>query len=94
MPGVLRRLQRIDMLQVQSAPETPCARSAKRRRGCRQIGWSPLAGGFLSGKYSGDSPGQQGQAEEGSRRIAFDFPPVNKGKAWDCIDAMRKIGEA
>ncbi|CDS51990.1 Oxidoreductase [Polaromonas sp. CG9_12] len=53
--------------------------------------WSPLAGGFLSGKYSRDS---QGQAEEGSRRIAFDFPPVNKDKAWDCIDAMRPIAEA
>ena len=53
--------------------------------------WSPLAGGFLSGKYGRD---QQGQAEEGSRRIAFDFPPVNKGKAWDCIDAMQPIAEA
>ncbi len=53
--------------------------------------WSPLAGGFLSGKYGRD---QQGQAEEGSRRIAFDFPPVNKEKAWDCIDAMRPMAEA
>ena len=53
--------------------------------------WSPLAGGFLSGKYGRD---QAGQAEEGSRRIAFDFPPVNKEKAWDCIDAMRPIAES
>ena len=53
--------------------------------------WSPLAGGFLSGKYGRDA---QGQAEEGSRRMAFDFPPVNKDKAWDCIDAMRPIAEA
>lgn len=54
--------------------------------------WSPLAGGFLSGKY----PREQGQenAEEGSRRIAFDFPPVNKEKAWDCIDVMRPIAQA
>ena len=43
--------------------------------------WSPLAGGFLSGKYPRDA--RQGQAEEGSRRTAFDFPPVNKPKAWD-----------
>ena len=56
--------------------------------------WSPLAGGFLSGKYSRDPAGQVGQAEEGSRRIAFDFPPVNKDKAWDCIDAMRPIADA
>ena len=54
--------------------------------------WSPLAGGFLSGKYPRDA--QQGQAEEGSRRMAFDFPPVNKPKAWDCIDAMRPMAEA
>jgi len=53
--------------------------------------WSPLAGGFLSGKYG---RGQDGKAEEGSRRIAFDFPPVNKEKAWDCIDAMRPIAES
>jgi len=53
--------------------------------------WSPLAGGFLSGKYTRDA---QGQAEEGSRRMAFDFPPVNKEKAWDCIDAMRPMAEA
>ena len=53
--------------------------------------WSPLAGGFLSGKYGRD---QEAKAEEGSRRIAFDFPPVNKEKAWDCIDAMRPIAES
>jgi aryl-alcohol dehydrogenase-like predicted oxidoreductase len=51
--------------------------------------WSPLAGGFLSGKYS-----RQQQAEEGSRRLAFDFPPVNKERAFDVIDVMRSVGEA
>ena len=33
--------------------------------------WSPLAGGLLSGKY-----GRNRQAEDGSRRKVFDFPPV------------------
>lgn len=51
--------------------------------------WSPLAGGLLSGKY-----GRDGKAEEGSRRIAFDFPPVNKDRAFDCVDVMREIAEA
>ena len=55
--------------------------------------WSPLAGGLLSGKYGPDTQGQQ-QAEEGSRRIAFDFPPVDKDRAWKCIDVMRTIGQA
>ena len=50
--------------------------------------WSPLAGGLLSGKYG---RGQQG--EEGSRRTSFDFPPVNRDRAYDCIDAMRPIAK-
>ena len=51
--------------------------------------WSPLAGGFLSGKYGRDQP-----VEKGSRRLAFDFPPVDKEKAWNCIDVMRPIAQA
>jgi aryl-alcohol dehydrogenase-like predicted oxidoreductase len=51
--------------------------------------WSPLAGGLLSGKY-----GREQQGEEGSRRTTFDFPPVNKERAWDVIDAMREIAQA
>ncbi|VTU39298.1 L-glyceraldehyde 3-phosphate reductase [Variovorax sp. PBL-H6] len=54
--------------------------------------WSPLAGGLLSGKYGRNS--QAGQAEQGSRRTTFDFPPVQLDRAWDTIDAMRTIAEA
>ena len=50
--------------------------------------WSPLAGGFLSGKYT-----RNGAAEEGGRRVNFDFPPVNKEKAYDIIDVMQAISE-
>ena len=51
--------------------------------------WSPLAGGLLSGKY-----GREQQGEAGSRRTQFDFPPVNRERAWDCVDAMRVIADA
>lgn len=51
--------------------------------------WSPLAGGLLSGKYNRNS-----ESEEGGRRINFDFPPVNKDKAFDIIDVMQKIAKA
>ncbi|HYN61665.1 MAG TPA: aldo/keto reductase [Rubrivivax sp.] len=51
--------------------------------------WSPLAGGLLSGKFARDQKGQ-----EGSRRTTFDFPPVNRDRAYDCIDAMRPIAQA
>ncbi len=51
--------------------------------------WSPLAGGLLSGKFDRDQPG-----EAGSRRTNFDFPPVNRDRAYDCIAAMRPLAQA
>jgi aryl-alcohol dehydrogenase-like predicted oxidoreductase len=60
-----------------------------RSEGVGLMVWSPLAGGLLSGKYT-----REGQAEAGSRRTEFDFPPVNKDRAFDCIDAMRPIAQA
>ena len=51
--------------------------------------WSPLAGGLLSGKYKRD-----GKAADGSRRTAFDFPPVNKDRAFDILDVLHPMAEA
>ncbi len=51
--------------------------------------WSPLAGGLLSGKFSRDN-----QSPEGSRRSEFDFPVVDKERAWNVLDVMRPIAEA
>jgi aryl-alcohol dehydrogenase-like predicted oxidoreductase len=48
--------------------------------------WSPLAGGYLSGKFD-----REGKGPDGSRRSSFDFPPVNKDKAQDIIGVMREI---
>ncbi len=50
--------------------------------------WSPLAGGLLSGKYG---PGAPGNGE--GRRASFDFPPVDKDRAWACVAAMREVAE-
>ena len=50
--------------------------------------WSPLAGGLLSGKYSRDDE----KATDG-RRAAFDFPPVDRNRAYACIDAMKPMAE-
>lgn len=57
-----------------------------RSEGLGLLVWSPLAGGLLSGKYSGG-------AGEG-RRASFDFPPVDRPRAESCIDAMRSVAEA
>ena len=57
-----------------------------------QIGclvWSPLAGGYLSGKFS---PGGDAAAE--GRRKDFDFPPLDKDKADRLVAAMQPIAKA
>lgn len=51
--------------------------------------WSPLAGGFLSGKYTRNS-----EKSGNNRRDNFDFPPVNKDKAYDIIDVIIEIGKS
>jgi aryl-alcohol dehydrogenase-like predicted oxidoreductase len=51
--------------------------------------WSPLAGGLLSGKYS-----REDEKGDGGRRANFDFPPIDKARAYDIIDAMRTIADA
>lgn len=48
--------------------------------------WSPLAGGFLSGKYK-----RNATSEEGRRNEAFDFPPLNKDRAFDVIDVLQPM---
>ncbi len=51
--------------------------------------WSPLAGGLLSGKFS-----RENQKPEDSRRSSFDFPIVDKERAWNILDAMNPIAQA
>ena len=51
--------------------------------------WSPLAGGFLSGKYS-----REDEKSADGRRANFDFPPVNRDRGYAVVDAMRPIAEA
>lgn len=49
--------------------------------------WSPLAGGFLTGKFTREG------SDSGSRRADFDFPPIDKEKAYDLVDAMGEIAK-
>ncbi len=48
--------------------------------------WSPLAGGFLSGKYS-----RENEKPEGARRATLDFPPVERDRLWRILDVLRPI---
>lgn len=49
--------------------------------------WSPLAGGYLSGKYS------DGGACEGGRQSELDFPPINRGRGEPLIGILRAVAD-
>jgi aryl-alcohol dehydrogenase-like predicted oxidoreductase len=59
-----------------------------RDQGLGLLVWSPLAGGFLSGKFTR----QCGDAA--ARRASFDFPPVNKEKGFDVLDVLNAVAAA
>jgi aryl-alcohol dehydrogenase-like predicted oxidoreductase len=50
--------------------------------------WSPLAGGFLSGKFT------RNDRDDAARRAKFDFPPIDKEKAFSIIDVMQTAAAA
>jgi aryl-alcohol dehydrogenase-like predicted oxidoreductase len=60
-----------------------------RDQGLGLLVWSPLAGGFLSGKFSRD-----GKTEPGARRASFKFPPLDEDKGFDIIETMQPIAAA
>ena len=74
--GIAERLGLAARIQSLQAYYTIAGRDLERElvpmmrsEGVGLMVWSPLAGGLLSGKY-----GRDRQGEQGSRRIAFDFP--------------------
>ena len=50
--------------------------------------WSPLAGGLLTGKFTGN-----GKDTKGYRRSHFDFPPVEPVKARSIVDALEQVAQ-
>ena len=60
---------------------------ALKSEGVGLMVWSPLAGGYLSGKYSGSGTND-------GRRVAFDFPPIDRPKADRIIAVMQEIANA
>ena len=56
------------------------------------VGWSPLAGGFLTGKYSRD---EQGKAKPGGGRLDLDNQPFRKftDRNWRILDALRAVAD-
>ena len=48
-----------------------------------------MAGGLLSGRFS-----RENQKPENSRRSEFNFPIVDKERAWNILDVMASVAEA
>lgn len=59
-----------------------------REEGAGVLPWSPLSGGFLSGKYRRDNPNP-----EGARRNAFAFPPIDEARGFDAVEALGEIAK-
>ncbi len=51
--------------------------------------WGPLAGGFLSGKYT-----RENLKETGNRLSGFDIIPFDKEKGFVLVDRMKEIAQA
>ncbi|NUB44991.1 aldo/keto reductase [Fertoebacter nigrum] len=47
--------------------------------------WSPLAGGYLTGKYSGGGDGA------GGRQTELDFPPIDRVRGERLIEVLRSV---
>jgi aryl-alcohol dehydrogenase-like predicted oxidoreductase len=60
---------------------------AARDLGLGVMVWSPLAGGYLSGKFSG------GAAGEGRRKV-FNLPPVNLERGEAIVQVLKEIAAA
>src|SRR6185369_11644943 len=51
--------------------------------------WSPLAGGFLSGKYDREMKGP-----EGARRGQFNFPPFDDARGHAVVEVLADVAKA
>ena len=49
--------------------------------------WSPLAGGFLSGKYTRANP----KGDAGARLAGFEFLPYDRERGYDLIELVQTI---
>jgi aryl-alcohol dehydrogenase-like predicted oxidoreductase len=57
-----------------------------REEGVGVLPWSPLSGGFLTGKF------RRGQAApEGARRSSFGFPLIDEERGFDAVEALEKL---
>jgi aryl-alcohol dehydrogenase-like predicted oxidoreductase len=88
----LSREQRLERFRCTQSYYSLAGRELEREmipllkdQGLGLLVWSPLAGGFLSGKFTREG------GDEAARRAKFDFPPVNKEKGFAILDALSTV---
>lgn len=59
-----------------------------RDQGIGVMVWSPLAGGFLSGKFR-----RGAKDPEGARRSHFDFPPIDTERGYDVVELLHGLAQ-
>ena len=86
------REQRLERFKCTQSYYSLAARELEREmiplladQGLGLLVWSPLAGGFLSGKFTRTG------GDEAARRAKFDFPPLNKEKGFAILDVLAEV---
>lgn len=59
-----------------------------REEGLAVLPWSPLSGGFLTGKFRRNT-----QAPREARRALFDFPPIDSERGFDAVETLDAIAK-
>jgi aryl-alcohol dehydrogenase-like predicted oxidoreductase len=59
-----------------------------REEGLGVLPWSPLSGGFLTGKYRRDQA-----APAGARRSGFDFPPIDNQRGYHAVEVLDALAK-
>lgn len=59
-----------------------------REQNLAVLPWSPLSGGFLTGKFRPNA-----KAPSDARRADFDFPPIDQARGYDAINVAEAIGK-
>ena len=52
------------------------------------LAWGPLAGGFLSGKYTRENP-----SPKGARREKYSFPPIDIEMGYDVAGVLKRVAD-
>ena len=94
--GLYNALSRNAERSLPRAPDSPSLFSTLRKHGLRYIAWSPLAGGFLTGKFTRGEKGTRFDTDNGRfHKFMYDKPSMHgavKMLEEACANAQGTVG--